>query len=184
MNGRLQLVSDHQVVSRSGCFRGMTSKECCALPCMPKLKSDMVIIVKLFLVELGRCEIVKTPLWQDMSLKWVRAAHTENVFVLPCALSLAGLSDFLSNQKMKREDIHSCLSSTLRYIIWLNSEGVGMKKILCFCLWILYESHEAKIMQLCKSQMLHQTPQPDLNAFGLEKTDVVTEWAATHPQSC
>lgn len=35
---------------------------------------------RLFLVEQGRCEFVETPLWQDVSIEWVRAAHTENSF--------------------------------------------------------------------------------------------------------
>lgn len=39
----------------------MTSEECCTLPSMLKLKSDIAKIAKLFVVQQGRCEFVKTP---------------------------------------------------------------------------------------------------------------------------
>lgn len=46
MNGRQQLVSDHQLVSGgTGRFARMTSEKCCSSARMLKLNSDLIIIV-------------------------------------------------------------------------------------------------------------------------------------------
>lgn len=86
MNGRRQLVSDHQHVSGGDggvrCITGMTSDECCTLLCALKQESDMIIIVKLFLA--GQVRVCHNTTWQDM--KCVRTVHKANVFSLSHAL--------------------------------------------------------------------------------------------------